>query len=168
MRCAPVSTSRPNKKRDSVRRSSVILAETIIIRPSNRMYPQFYSQLSGYPRFVCASLGERKSRAVSVLEMNRLFHMDMMSWLCWLLLRLNVVSHIIFNFLFIRISKQTRWLESASELYWPSDRHLSTKFVPTFADRGVSRSKRGWSPTAVFFVFLTWNGYFFISSSSSM
>jgi hypothetical protein len=28
------------------------------------------------------------------------------------------------------------WPESASELYRPSDRHLSAKLVPTFADRG--------------------------------
>jgi hypothetical protein len=28
------------------------------------------------------------------------------------------------------------WPESASELYQPSDRHLSLNLVPTFADRG--------------------------------
>jgi hypothetical protein len=39
--------------------------------------------------------------------------------------------------------------ESASELYRPSDRHLSAKLVPTIADRRVSRSQRGWFPTAV-------------------
>jgi hypothetical protein len=32
--------------------------------------------------------------------------------------------------------KQTPWPESASELCWPRDRRLSTKLVPTFADRG--------------------------------
>jgi hypothetical protein len=32
--------------------------------------------------------------------------------------------------------RQTPWPESASELYRPSDRRLSTKLVPTFADRG--------------------------------
>jgi hypothetical protein len=31
---------------------------------------------------------------------------------------------------------QTQWPESASELYRPSDRRLSAKIVPTFADRG--------------------------------
>jgi hypothetical protein len=31
---------------------------------------------------------------------------------------------------------KTRWLESASELYRPSDRPLTAKLVPTFADRG--------------------------------
>jgi hypothetical protein len=30
----------------------------------------------------------------------------------------------------------TTWPESASELYRPSDRRLSVKLVPTFADRG--------------------------------
>jgi hypothetical protein len=39
-------------------------------------------------------------------------------------------------------NKQTPWSESASELYWPSDRRLSAKLVPTFADRGVPRGQR--------------------------
>jgi hypothetical protein len=30
----------------------------------------------------------------------------------------------------------TPWPESVSELYQPSDRHLSAKLVPTFADKG--------------------------------
>jgi hypothetical protein len=42
---------------------------------------------------------------------------------------------------------QTPWPESASELYRPS--RLSAKLMPTFADRGVSRSQRGGSPTVV-------------------
>jgi hypothetical protein len=33
-------------------------------------------------------------------------------------------------------TKQTPWPEYARELYRPSDRHLSAKLVPTFADRG--------------------------------
>jgi CBS-domain-containing membrane protein len=33
-------------------------------------------------------------------------------------------------------NKQTPWSKSASELYRPSDRRLSAKLVPTFADRG--------------------------------
>jgi hypothetical protein len=33
-------------------------------------------------------------------------------------------------------NKQTRWSESASELYRPSDRRLSAKWLPTFADIG--------------------------------
>jgi hypothetical protein len=34
------------------------------------------------------------------------------------------------------IWNKTPWSESASELYRPSDRRLSAKLVPTFADRG--------------------------------
>jgi hypothetical protein len=41
------------------------------------------------------------------------------------------------------ITKLSPWPESAS------DRHLSTNLVKTFAARGVSRSQRGGSPTAV-------------------
>jgi hypothetical protein len=32
--------------------------------------------------------------------------------------------------------KKTPWSESASELYRPSDRHLSAKWLPTFAEKG--------------------------------
>jgi hypothetical protein len=32
-------------------------------------------------------------------------------------------------------TKKTPWAESVSELYRPSDRRLSPKLVPTFADR---------------------------------
>jgi hypothetical protein len=35
-----------------------------------------------------------------------------------------------------RMSIKTPWSESASELYRPSDRRLSAKLVPIFADRG--------------------------------
>jgi hypothetical protein len=34
------------------------------------------------------------------------------------------------------VTKKTPWPESASELYRQSDRRLSTKLVPNFADRG--------------------------------
>jgi hypothetical protein len=37
--------------------------------------------------------------------------------------------------------KLTPWLRAASELYRPSDRRLSAKLVPTFADRGVSNGQ---------------------------
>jgi hypothetical protein len=40
------------------------------------------------------------------------------------------------------LKKQTPWLVSANELYRPSDRRLSEKLVPTFADKGVSGSQR--------------------------
>jgi hypothetical protein len=49
--------------------------------------------------------------------------------------------------------KQTPWSEPASELYRPSDRCLSAKLVPTFADRGVSHSQRVGCPTAVISIF---------------
>jgi hypothetical protein len=38
--------------------------------------------------------------------------------------------------------KLTPWLESASELYRPSDSRLSAKLVPTFADRGVKQNRK--------------------------
>jgi hypothetical protein len=50
-------------------------------------------------------------------------------------------------------SKQNPWPESATELYPLSDLHLSANLVPSFADRGVLRSQRGGSPTAVIKVF---------------
>jgi hypothetical protein len=36
----------------------------------------------------------------------------------------------------VRNKKKTPWSESASKLYRPSDRRLSAKWLPTFADRG--------------------------------
>jgi hypothetical protein len=45
------------------------------------------------------------------------------------------------------------WPESVNELYRRSDRSLSENLVPTFAVRGVSRSLRGGSPTAVISIF---------------
>jgi hypothetical protein len=53
----------------------------------------------------------------------------------------------------LRKQKQTHWPESASEPNRPSDHRLSAKLVPTFVDRGVSRSQRGGSNTAVISVF---------------
>jgi hypothetical protein len=49
-------------------------------------------------------------------------------WTLFLLQSSCVRSHIQLN--------STLWPESASELYRPSDRRLSAKLVPTFADRG--------------------------------
>jgi hypothetical protein len=40
----------------------------------------------------------------------------------------------------------TPWPKSTSELYRPSDCRLPAKLVPTFADRGMSRSQRRGSP----------------------
>jgi hypothetical protein len=62
--------------------------------------------------------------------------------------QLSVISFFVFHLLYlvrtkdshlvvwyIRREKQTPWSESASELYRPSDRRLSAKLLPTFADR---------------------------------
>jgi hypothetical protein len=48
----------------------------------------------------------------------------------------NHTTHTIKNTWTINKNKQTPWPESMSELYRPSDRRLSAKFVPAFADRG--------------------------------
>jgi hypothetical protein len=48
--------------------------------------------------------------------------------------------------MYVETKKQTSWPESVSELYRPSDRCLSAKLVPTFADVGVSHSQRVGSP----------------------
>jgi hypothetical protein len=54
----------------------------------------------------------------------------------------------------------TPWPESTSELYGLSVGRLSAKSVPTFEDKGVSRSQRGGSPTTVIPIFLDWSPYF--------
>jgi hypothetical protein len=48
----------------------------------------------------------------------------------------------------------TKTFSSASELYQPSDRRLSAKLVPTFADRGC-RVVSATEPPAINSVFLT-------------
>jgi hypothetical protein len=40
-----------------------------------------------------------------------------------------------------KTKQKTPWPESPSELYQPSDRRLSAKLLPTFADRTVSHSQ---------------------------
>jgi CBS-domain-containing membrane protein len=59
-------------------------------------------------------------------------------------------------------SKQTTpWSESVSELYQPSDRRLTAKLVPTFADRGchvVSVT----DPYGHILGFIDWSSYFSI------
>jgi hypothetical protein len=57
-------------------------------------------------------------------------------------------------------SETLRGPSSASELYWLIDRHLSTKLVSTFVDRGVSRGQRGGSRTVVNLRFLDRSRYF--------
>jgi hypothetical protein len=57
--------------------------------------------------------------------------------------------------------KKIPWPESASELYRPSDRCLSAKLVPTFADRrcNVVNAK---NPYSCILKFLDWSHYYFI------
>jgi hypothetical protein len=62
---------------------------------------------------------------------------------------------------------QTLWLWSARELYRPSDRRLSARLVPTFADRGVAWSAQR-IPTAVNLGSLDPEPLVFNSSSSSV
>jgi hypothetical protein len=60
-------------------------------------------------------------------------------------------SDSIFNIIFMAKENQTPWLESASELYRPSDRRLLAKLVPISPDRGCH----------VVSVFLDLHRYFF-------
>jgi hypothetical protein len=57
----------------------------------------------------------------------------------YFLLRLFLVLYYFRNLIIGRRNriyiKKTPWSESASELYRPSDRRLSAKWLPTFADR---------------------------------
>jgi hypothetical protein len=57
-------------------------------------------------------------------------------------------------------NEQTPWPEPASELYRPSDRSLSTKLVPTLADRGCCLVSTVVHYGRVF-GFLDWSRYFF-------
>jgi hypothetical protein len=66
-----------------------------------------------------------------------------------------------------KYKQQTLWPESASRVYWPSDRRLLTKLVPTFADRGVSRSQRNGS-SRLYFRFSRPEPLLFLPSSSSI
>jgi hypothetical protein len=65
-----------------------------------------------------------------------------------------VVSHLdqAINVTNKQTNKQTIWSESASELYRPSDRRLSAKGLPTFADKGC-HVVSVMDPSAVFSVF---------------
>jgi hypothetical protein len=57
--------------------------------------------------------------------------------------------------------KRTSWPESSS------DRRLSAKLMPTFADRGASRRQRDWS-LQPYSRFLDWSRYFLYQNSSSV
>jgi hypothetical protein len=59
------------------------------------------------------------------------------------------------------------WPESASELYRSSDRRLSGKLVPNFADRGC-HVVNVTDPYCRILGFLDRSRYFFLSSSSSL
>jgi hypothetical protein len=52
---------------------------------------------------------------------------------------------------------KTPWPQFASELYRPSDRRLSAKLVPTFADRGC-RVVSATYPHGSILIFLDWDG----------
>jgi hypothetical protein len=56
--------------------------------------------------------------------------------------------------------QQTTWPESASELYRPSNRRLSTILVPTFADRGSSVFSAT-DPHGLILGFLDQSSYYF-------
>jgi hypothetical protein len=56
--------------------------------------------------------------------------------------------------------KQAPWLESASELYRPSNRRLYAKLVPTFADRGC-RVVSATDPYSRILGSLDWSCYYF-------
>jgi hypothetical protein len=63
--------------------------------------------------------------------------------------------------------KKPPWHESAKELYRPSDRRLSAKLVPTFADRGcyvVSVT----DPYSRILGFLDRNRYFFLQVANQL
>jgi hypothetical protein len=64
----------------------------------------------------------------------------------------------------IKLKTKLRGLQSASELYRPSDRHLSAKLVPTFADRG-SRVVSATDPPAL--IRFSWPEPLLFHSSSS-
>jgi hypothetical protein len=66
-----------------------------------------------------------------------------------------------------KLYKQTPWPESESELYRLSDRRLSAKIVPTFADRVVPRGQRGGSIRS-YSRFSSPEPLLFLSSSSSV
>jgi hypothetical protein len=57
-------------------------------------------------------------------------------------------------------NKQIPWFQSASELYRQGDRRLSTRLVPTFADRGC-RLVRATDPYYRILDFLGRCSYFF-------
>jgi hypothetical protein len=70
--------------------------------------------------------------------------------------------------LLLKYTVKTPWLESASELYRLRDRRMLAKLVPTFADRGMSRSQRGGSLLPYFRISRPQPLLFLTSSSSTV
>jgi hypothetical protein len=66
------------------------------------------------------------------------------------------------------IFKKNPWTESASELYRPSDRLLSTKLVATVADRWCQEVSSTTNPYGRYSRFSRLNPLLFLSSSSSI
>jgi hypothetical protein len=62
---------------------------------------------------------------------------------------------------------QTLWPESASELYQPSDRCLSAKLMPTFADRGC-HVVSVMHPYGHILIFLDRSRYFFFQAARKL
>jgi hypothetical protein len=84
---------------------------------------------------------------VAVQDCDRRRHFAKMGWsmlefttdgLCFVWNRNNDKGQSVWNIVRFLGIKKTQWLESASELYRPSDRRFSEKLVPTFEDRGCN------------------------------
>jgi hypothetical protein len=54
----------------------------------------------------------------------------------FLIISVHMTMHMCYMTCTNKQNKQTPWSDSVSELYRPSDRRLTAKLVPTFADRG--------------------------------
>jgi hypothetical protein len=65
------------------------------------------------------------------------------------------------------LKKKTRWSESVSELYRQSERHMSAKLVPTFADTGC-RVVSSMDPHGRILGFLGRSRYFFFQVVSQL
>jgi hypothetical protein len=94
----------------------------------------------------CLSLRSRRvfrgrNRRGGLLSCCFLSWLTLPSWR-WRLFIPSKASKRLHNITFQMVVQKTPWLESAIELYQPSYRRLLAKLVPTFVDRGVSRSQR--------------------------
>jgi hypothetical protein len=64
-------------------------------------------------------------------------------------------------------TKKTPWPQSASKLYWLSDRYLSAKLVPAFADRGCNVVSV-MDPYGCILGFLDRSSYFFFQAAPQL